>query len=72
MVDPSIAVTQTQSARDAMEQLRATPLFPEVIYVDINMPITDGFTFVDWYEKNLMNANPDTKNFHAQLFGAKR
>lgn len=61
MMDPSIAVTQCQSARDGMDELEAPVHFPDVIYVDINMPITDGFTFVDWYEKHVMDAHPDTK-----------
>jgi CheY-like chemotaxis protein len=30
-------------------------LFPEVIFVDINMPIVDGFQFIEYLKKSLSN-----------------
>lgn len=35
--------------------------FPKVIFVDINMPVDDGFGFLNAYQKNFSNVNPDTE-----------
>ncbi|MGC6531667.1 MAG: response regulator [Flavobacteriales bacterium] len=51
MVDDGIAVSQVESAKQAEDLLAGTGDFPEVIFVDINMPITDGFTFVQGFQE---------------------
>lgn len=48
------------SARSAMEFLNNIltmgedylTVYPEVIFVDINMPIMDGFQFIEYFKKN--------------------
>ena len=42
MVDDGITVSQVESAKQAEDLLAGSGDFPEVIFVDINMPITDG------------------------------
>ena len=51
MVDDGITVSQVESAKQAENLLAGTGDFPEVIFVDINMPITDGFTFVQGFQE---------------------
>jgi CheY-like chemotaxis protein len=49
------------SAKSALEFLsniitmgeNATDGYPEVIFIDINMPIMDGFQFIETFKKNL-------------------
>lgn len=35
--------------------------FPDIIFVDINMPGMDGFQFIKHYEKNYMRFSPETR-----------
>jgi len=49
------------SAKSALEFLNnlitmgveCESMYPEVIFVDINMPIMDGFQFIEYYMKNI-------------------
>ena len=51
----------TTSAKSAVEFLNniltigesCRAAYPQVIFVDINMPIMDGFQFIDYYKKHL-------------------
>lgn len=52
MMDDGIAVSQVESAKQAKELLAGAGHFPEVIFVDINMPITDGFAFVKGFQEH--------------------
>jgi len=57
------------SARSALEFLNNvitmgsdfTNMYPEVIFVDINMPIMDGFQFIEYYKKNLVEKMQNPK-----------
>lgn len=42
-----------QDAREALEVLRTTSVedFPQVIFLDLNMPFLDGWEFLDQYSK---------------------
>jgi CheY-like chemotaxis protein len=44
-------VVVTQSASDAIEELRVGKVKPEVIFLDIRMPIMGGFEFLQEYDK---------------------
>ena len=37
--------------------------FPKVIFVDINMPLMNGFEFVDRYRRHFSDHHPDTHVF---------
>jgi CheY-like chemotaxis protein len=37
--------------------------FPDFIFVDLNMPQMDGFTFIEFYEKKFFESFPNTKLF---------
>ena len=40
-----------ESPEEALELLRAGKFRPEIIFLDIRMPVMDGFDFLDEYEK---------------------
>ncbi|MFN8154377.1 MAG: response regulator [Bacteroidia bacterium] len=46
-------VTTCQEANEALEILKSAPRteWPEVIFLDINMPVMDGFQFLEAFEK---------------------
>ncbi|HLN20321.1 MAG TPA: response regulator [Bacteroidales bacterium] len=35
--------------------------FPDLIFVDLNLPGMNGFEFIEFYEKTYLNMNPETK-----------
>lgn len=52
------------SGREAIKYLdenREKSTFPDLIFVDINLPGMNGFDFIENYEKTYMNMNPDTR-----------
>jgi CheY-like chemotaxis protein len=50
--DEVIVKNSGKSALDYLEQYKETPEnLPEIIFLDINMPIVDGFVFLYEYEK---------------------
>ena len=50
--DDVIVKNSGKSALDYLEEHKATPeTLPEIIFLDINMPIVDGFVFLYEYEK---------------------
>ncbi len=64
LADPSIEVYESESVSDALETLRNPELhFPEVIYVDLNMPVQNGFDFIELYEKEFLDLHPDSRLF---------
>ena len=44
-------VIVSQSASDAIESLRAGSIKPDVIFLDIRMPVMGGFEFLQEYDK---------------------
>lgn len=44
-------VVVRQSSSDAIEALRAGTIIPDVIFLDLRMPVMDGFEFLQEYDK---------------------
>lgn len=63
LADKHIEVQVTESVEQALDQLSFSDQFPEVIYVDLNMPILNGFDFIELFEKEFHLAHPKTKIF---------
>lgn len=47
-------------ALDYLKEISADQ-FPDVILVDINMPLMNGFEFIEHYEKSFLFQHPNTK-----------
>lgn len=41
-----------QEAKVLFEQFQDEKVFPDLMLLDINMPLMNGFDFLDWYEKS--------------------
>lgn len=61
---------EIESAKDGVEALKFFDTinneskgddYPELIFLDLNMPIMDGWEFLDEFSKNLSQAFPKTK-----------
>jgi CheY-like chemotaxis protein len=64
LADHSIVVLCAESVPEALEILsKSADVFPEVIYVDINMPVQNGFDFVEQYESAYQMDHPSSKLF---------
>ena len=44
--------TNGKEAAELFNQFNQKGEFPELILLDINMPLMNGFDFLDWYEKS--------------------
>ncbi len=64
LADERIEVHVSESVQEALEKLN-DPLicFPEVIYVDLNMPVQNGFEFIEAFEQRFMITHPGSKLF---------
>ncbi len=45
----------------ANPRLNSTDIFPDFIFIDINMPVMDGFEFIRAYEDSYFHAHPNTE-----------
>ena len=56
--------TLTQGAAEALdflEQAAASSDFPELIFVDLKMPLMDGFEFIEEFERRFASTFPHTR-----------
>lgn len=49
------------SAIQTLEYLSETSIAPDIIFVDINMPIMNGFQFIEEFERNYAHKFPYTQ-----------
>ena len=56
-------VIVTQSATEAIQSLRSGSVQPDVIFLDIRMPLMGGFEFLQEYEKIDIQGKADIKIF---------
>lgn len=53
--------TDGQSALQYLDVCQATQQFPNLILIDLKMPIMDGFEFIEAYEKKFLELSPYTQ-----------
>lgn len=63
LIDNTIKKKTASSVDEALSLLAESSPFPEVIYVDLNMPINSGFDFLEHYQVNYYSLYPATKVF---------
>ena len=63
LADSNIQVYEADSVEDALEILAKLDSCPDVIYVDVNMPVMNGFDFIEYFEKAYSLKNPNCKIF---------
>ncbi|MGB0423388.1 MAG: response regulator [Flavobacteriales bacterium] len=62
LADDQIEVLDAESVEHALDQLASGLIrFPDVIYVDLNMPVLNGFDFIEIYEKEFLKDHPESK-----------
>ena len=67
-VDPTICISTAVNGHDALGKLNQFFLnsdiaFPHLLLVDLEMPICDGFEFLDLYTEEFSSFFPDTQLF---------
>ncbi len=64
LADDSIQILSAESVQEALEILDDPDIiFPDVIYVDLNMPVQNGFDFIQVFERRYFEHYP-----HCRLF----
>ncbi len=64
LADDSIDVLSAESVTEALDLLDETKhSFPDVIYVDLNMPVQDGFDFIEHFQSKYYNNHQSCKLF---------
>lgn len=51
IVDEVYVATNGQEALDFIYEQNETPQYPQLIFLDLNMPVMDGFEFLEEFEK---------------------
>jgi len=49
--DDSIAISQAYDGREALNSLVESSIQPDLIFLDINMPVMDGYEFLEEFER---------------------
>lgn len=64
LTHPDIVIHVAESVDEAFKLLAgAETNFPEVVYVDVNMPVYNGFDFLERFEREYTADFPHTKVF---------
>jgi CheY-like chemotaxis protein len=64
LTDPEIEIMMAESVEEAFDLLSSRlTSFPEVIYVDVNMPVHNGFDFLDRLEQSFLGQLSSTRVF---------
>lgn len=64
LTNDEISVSCCESVEEALEYLNeASTSFPDVIYVDLNMPVLDGFDFIESFERVFSHHHPSCSLF---------
>ncbi|MFZ6052213.1 response regulator [Halocola ammonii] len=65
LADESINVFTAESVSEAISALEAMgeETFPDVLYVDLNMPVQSGFEFIEEYEEKFYSKHPNSRLF---------
>jgi len=86
LINPSLQCDTATNGKIALEKLRATPSLPDIIFLDLNMPVMNGFDFLIQIKKenalskipvgifttsNILRDKELTKEFGAQFFLTK-
>lgn len=50
-------ITICRNGDEALKYLQSAEEFPELIFLDINMPVMDGFEFIDAFQRYNMDRN---------------
>jgi CheY-like chemotaxis protein len=61
ITDSGIVVNEAESVDEALEILSNAEIFPEVVYVDLNMPVKNGFDFIEEFQTLFAASHPETK-----------
>lgn len=67
LLDKEFEISQFSNGEDAVDALRACEdqgqCFPDIIFLDLNMPVMDGWNFLDELGANFENVGQRTKLF---------
>jgi len=53
--DPSLQITVCKNGIEAKKYFEQASQYPDLVVLDINMPLMDGFEFLDWYVQHALN-----------------
>lgn len=61
LANEDVSHHECYSVDSALEYLSQTGDFPDVIFLDLNMPVKSGFDFLENYSKDFFHDHPHTK-----------
>jgi CheY-like chemotaxis protein len=64
-------VSFSRNGDEALKFLKETKEFPELIFLDINMPVMDGFEFIEAFRKFNLDKNKTRIIIYTSSFNAK-